>query len=77
MAEQQKLPGYDWDAWLEPGTSWAAVRGVDFVCTPAGFRSAVHAAATTRGVVVRTKLGNDTVYWSCKEAKNDVQSVDQ
>jgi len=44
---------YPWAQWTD-GKTWILTAGVDFSCSPASFKAAVHAAARRMGLVART-----------------------
>jgi hypothetical protein len=51
---------YDWATWLD-GTVYELERGVDFDVLPESMRSAVHYAALSRGLTVKTKVQGDNI----------------
>ncbi len=51
---------YDWVTWFD-GTVYELERGVDFDVLPESMRSAVHYAAASRGLAVKTKVQGDNI----------------
>jgi hypothetical protein len=57
LSDRRSISGipYNWDLWLN-GDTWKAVRGKDYECKDASFRSAVKSAAQTRGLSFKASI---------------------
>lgn len=53
---------YPWDEWMD-GSSWEAIRGIDFDSEPRVFRVFLHGRARKKGMHVATSIREDTVYF--------------
>lgn len=51
---------YDWDTWFD-GSVYELERGVDFEVLPESMRSAVHYAAESRGLTIKTQVQGDNI----------------
>lgn len=57
-----RKPKYPWQAWAN-GAVWKISKGVDFTCSFAVIRAAIHSTAARKGVSVRTsRVGNDVYF---------------
>ena len=59
---------HDWHRWTD-GSAWQAFKGVDFDCTPDGFRSCLYQHARRKGFSVRVSMEGDTVTFQFSRRK--------
>lgn len=72
----QPLVKYDWDAWTD-GQTRRAVKGVDYLCTTAGFKAAVSNHARRHGLRAITRIqGESVVFRFFRRGEGDEQQPD-